>query len=146
MYYTGSHYFQGEILVSGGYGLDRRGGAGTVYIEDRSNSTQLYRTLMTKTYKDPDSERIHEVEKLDLRGASVAAVATTYYSYGNVSLSTDGPIYYYDTTIRQYSSFYSIMSGTVSDRYRTTRQDPTISITLPFTTFVDHVRVYPNCE
>ena len=45
--------------------------------------------------------------------------------------------------------FYSVRDGNQLGEemyYRTTAVTPTITITLPFTTYIEYVSVYPQCE
>jgi hypothetical protein len=46
------------MLVHGGYGYQQYGGSGTIYIEDTSNSSRVYRKIVADNGGYTDSARL----------------------------------------------------------------------------------------
>ena len=151
MYYTGDHYYNGQLLIHGGRGNGNHGGAGTMYLAQVRRTAAVKCTLAVDNARLTSSERIAEVERLDLAGNVVSAISTSFTTYGGLRLSTTGPVYVrYDRYHRPviYRPFYSIRSGAQhrEQYYCSPQKQATIKIELPFLIFVDHVVVYPLCD
>ncbi|CAH1775844.1 unnamed protein product, partial [Owenia fusiformis] len=149
LYYKGDNYYIGEYIVHGGSSRDQYGGAGTVFIEDRTTPEEPHRTFISDNAGYSSTERIAEVEKLDTRGYGVDSSSQTYYTYGNVKFTTTGNVYSYWPYVHHqvWFPFYNLVSGAPTDGYyRTTYQNIDIDIEFPYETYVDHVRIYPQCE
>ena len=150
MYYTGDHYYNGQLLTHGGRGNGHHGGAGTMYLAQVSDTAAVKRTLTVDNARLTSSERIAEVEKLDLAGNYVSATSTSFMTYGGLHLSTTGPVfcYYCVNYVHRYRSFFFIRSGVNKndEYYRSAQKQATIEVELPFLTYIDHVVVYPHCD
>ncbi|KAK3576662.1 hypothetical protein CHS0354_004947 [Potamilus streckersoni] len=138
IYHTKVNHFTGDLLIHGGYGSDQFGGSGTVYIEDQSNLTKIYRKLITDNRGKTSCQRIAEVEKLSLEGHW--SWSSTYFSYGNVSLSTFSPIY--DSSY----GLANLVTGSTGDFFMGHSKHVQLEVTFPFLTYVDHIRVFPYCS
>ena len=151
VYYTGDHYYNGQLLTHGGTGNGHHGGAGTMYLAQVSDTAAVRRTLTVDNARLTSSERIAEVERLDLAGNDVSASSTSFTTYGGLRLSTTGPVFCYDCgyySTSRYRSFFFIRSGVNKNHeyYRSAQKQATIEVELPFLTYIDHVVVYPHCE
>ena len=149
VHYTGDHYYNGQLLTHGGQGNENHGGPGTMYLAQVSG-TVVRGSLTLDNARLTTSQRIGEVEKLDLAGRGVSASSTSFTTYSGIHLTTTGAVYgyyfhYYD---RRYRSFYYIRSGgnKNSQYYQSAQKQATITVELPFLTYIDHIVVYPHCD
>lgn len=140
IYHSGKNHYTGEYIVHGGYGRSGYGSSGTVYLEDQTNGTYLYRELIIDNYGYTGSEQIEEVEQLNLQSANGAS--SNFYTYNYVKMSTDGSTYHTYSTIYYLSS---VTDGSLSSSFISTSSSLTITLEFQHTLFVDHVKVYPNC-
>ena len=150
MYYTGDHYYNGQLLTHGGRGNGNYGGAGTMYLAQVSDTAAVRRTLTVDNARLTSSERIAEVERLDLAGNDVSASSTSFTTYGGLRLSTTGPVYVRFGSFHRpiYRPFFSIRSGAQNREqyYCSPQKQATIKVELPCLVFVDHVVIYPLCN
>ena len=151
VYYTGDHYYNGQLLTHGGRGNGHHGGTGTMYLAQVRGTAAVRRTLTVDNARLTSSERIAEVERLDLAGNVVSANSMSFTTYGGLRFTTNGTVFCYDCVYynhHRYQSFFFIRSGVnkPDEYYRSTKNQATIEVELPFLTYIDHVDVYPHCE
>ena len=145
LYYTGDNHFSGDYLVNGGYGYEQSGGSGTVYTAQITNGTVVHHRLHLDNIQLTNSRRIEEIEKVKLTGGEEAANSQTVVTPGNITFHIDKPIY------RCYHcwwrSLVNLMSGSAVDKWlQVTSNTATLTITLPQTMYVRHLKVYPHCS
>ena len=149
VYYTGDHHYNGQLLTHGGRGNGHHGGAGTMYLAQVSDNA-VSDTLTVDNAHLTSSERIAEVEKLDLSGNGVTPNSMSFTTYSGLHFTTTGPVYsYYSSNLhRLYRSFVFIRSGAQNKEqyYRSPQKEATITVELPFLTYIDHVLIYPHCS
>ena len=150
VHYTGDHYYNGQLLTHGGQGNENHGGPGTMYLAQVSGSV-VRSSLTLDNAHLTTSQRIGEVEKLDLASRGVSASSTSFTTYSGIHLTTTGAVYcYYNCYYynRRYRSFHYIRSGENknSQYYQSAQKQATITVELPFLVYIDHVIVYPHCD
>lgn len=145
MYYTGDHHYNGQLLTHGGRGNGHHGGAGTMYLAQVSG-TAVSNTLTVDNGRLTSSERIAEVEKLDLAGNGVSKHNMSFTTYSGLHFSTTGPVYTYGYLYTLYRSFFFIRSGAQNTYYQSPQKQAIITVELPFLMYIDHIIIYPLCD
>ncbi|XP_070535280.1 uncharacterized protein [Ptychodera flava] len=148
--YTDWYDFIGELQAYGGttHHTDFRegyGSSGTVYVQDKSNQDDPIRKLIldnNQVYTEPS--RVGELHKIRSAGYGVSSTSTTFTTYAGVVVSTTGSIC---CSSSNRHPLRNIGSGSGKDVYYSTRaSNPVITYEFPFTLYVDHVRLYPQCS
>ncbi|WAR26294.1 hypothetical protein MAR_011998 [Mya arenaria] len=159
IYHTIENHFTGEYLIYGGKGPYQFGGAGTVYIEDNSVSP-AYRHLRTDNGGRTESNRIYEVERLNLTGKyfSTKGWPDTYFqTYSGINVTSDvrpGTYYAYQSssygylyhTVWPLSHMFSDKKANVDKWFMAQGQEATLTFDLPFKTYVEYIMIYPYCN
>ena len=116
------------------------GGSGTLYIEDQTNATSVYKHLTVDNGGYTASDQIQEVEKLDLTKLSLESDTWGFYSYSGIHFNS--------TTRNTYDYHYlgRLTDGSLSSSYYNHVSSVTITVVLPHVLYVDHLRVYPTCQ
>jgi len=131
--------------VHGGYGTPQYGGAGTVYLATVNGTETTYDTLITDNAGHTSCQRINEVQKLTLDGDGVSGSATSFPTYSGMTVSTNGTVSSYSCGIHTcYRSLHYLRGD--SAYFQSANHDATITITLPFVTYIDHITIYPQCS
>ena len=153
LYHTGDNHFSGQLFMHGGYAAQQYGGAGTVYTEDRSNGSEIYRKITADNNGFTSSARVSTTRELGFQhpAGSNYATATSLRSYSNVSMTTDGAVwrYYYPNSNSYYDySFFYVFDGALgtSKSYITSRQVTNVTLTFPYPTMVSHLHICPLCR
>jgi len=144
--------------VYGGKGPHFHGGAGTVYIEDRSVEP-VYRHLRADNGGRSSSNRIAEVERLNLTGNYFSTNTwpdTFFHTHSGVTVTSDvTPAMYYHYSYYFHSYYHTVwpLSQMFSDNrankkafFMAPSNEATLTFDLPFKTYVEHIRVYPYCS
>ena len=143
----------------GGKGPYQYGGAGTVYIENRHVDPH-YRHFRTDNGGRTSSNRIAEVERLNLTGNyfSTNGWPDDYFqthSGINVSSSVRPAVYHHYSSYTYGSLWHTVwpISHLFSDKAANVRQffmaqasEATLTFDLPFTTYVEYIKIYPYCS
>lgn len=153
LYHTDENHFSGQMFVHGGYASQQHGGSGTIYTEDRSNISSIYRKITADNNGFTSSARISTTRELSFQhpaGSNYASV-TSLRSYSNVTMTTEGALwrYHYPRSTNYYDySFYYIFDGALGqgNSYITTRQLTNITLTFPYPTLVSHLHIFPLCR
>ena len=131
--------------MHGGYGVPQYGGAGTVYLATVNGTETTHDTLITDNADHTASQRINEVQKLTLDGDGVSQTATSFPTYSGMTVSTNGTVYAYSCGLYTcYRSFDHLRGD--SEYFQSANHDATITIALPFVTYIDHITIYPQCS
>lgn len=155
IYHKDLNHYTGDYLIHGGKGVYQYGGAGTIYIESR-NVNPAYRHLITDNNKKTTSNRINEVERLNLTGnyyTNKNYPDMFFNTHSGVNITTTARPYAYNYV---YSSYYSRtwpLSYLFSDHqantatfYMASAQTATLTMDFPFETYVEYLKVYPYCN
>lgn len=158
IYHTDFNHFTGEYLVHGGSGAYMYGGAGTVYIESQ-NVNPHYHHLRTDNGGYSTSNRIYEVERLNLTGnyfTTTQAPELTFRTHSGINITTDAlphAIHHYSSGYYDYyspvyalSHMFSDSKANVNQFYMASAQTATLTIDLPFETYVEYLHIYPYCS
>lgn len=155
IYHKDLNHFTGDYLIHGGKGVYQYGGAGTIYIESL-NVNPAYRHLITDNNKHTTSNRIYEVERLNLTGNYYT---NNYYpdmffnTHSGINITTTARPYAYNLLSSGYYSFTRPLSYLFSDKkanvgtyYMASGSNATLTIDLPFETYVEELRIFPYCN
>ena len=150
IYHTGHKHYTGTYPTQGGYGQQQYGGAGTVFIEQVSSNTQPQkRTLLIDNNKVTASNRIREVERLPLKYRTQSTDRKEVFTYTGVHIKTTsaGLVTHPSRYHYHYHDLNCIIHTCEQDLpYAATHKRAIITLTLPFTTYIDHVRIFPECR
>jgi len=155
IYHRDLNHYTGEYLVHGGNGVYQYGGAGTIYIESQ-NLNPAYRHFITDNNQHTTSNRIYEVERLNLTGNYYT---NTYYpemffnTHSGVNITTTARPYAYNHNSHSYyqttwplSYLFSDKEANVGTFYMASGTTATLTLDLPFETYVEYIYVYPYCD
>ena len=155
VYYEGNYTFIGSFQSFGGAAAAERGGAGTVYVENRQNGTNPYRTLKVDngvTSRGPS--RLNEVEELIMTGNHVGDpyFTTSYQAPNGIVLDTTG-IPFCQTVDPLNSNRCSSGSPHLanlflskSTKYYTAASSPEITYRFPVPLGLEYLLIYPTCN
>lgn len=128
----------------GGQGPYQHGGAGTVYIESHFVNPHT-KHFISDNHGYSSSNRINEVERLNLTGIKSNYVKTVYMQNG-INVTTDAPSYSYYNYWYYLSHLFSDTKANVKNIYLANSKEATLTFDLPFKTYIEYLRVYPYCE
>ena len=133
--------------------MEQYGGPGTVYLESHF-VTPAHRHLIVDNAGHSSSNRINEVERLDLGGNYYTTrnyPEMVFHSHNGVNTSTTARPY-----SRQYHNYYSPTyplshmfsegKANVNTIYMSHANKATLTIDLPYKTYVEFLRIYPYCK
>ena len=145
IYHTKDNNYGGAFTVHGGSGVPQYGGAGTIYLATNNGTETIYDSLITDNGGFTSSQRINEVPKLTLDGANTSTTAMSFTTFSGLTVTTNGTVYSYGCGIHTcYRSFNHLRGD--SEYYQSSNHDATITIALPFVTYIDHIRIHPQCS
>jgi hypothetical protein len=150
VYYTGNNTYIGSYQAFGGSSSTEKGGAGTIYIEDRKNISNPYRTLRVNNGV-PRTRMllVGEIKELVLTGNSLQTLyATSYQSPSGVTVSTTGSphclyVPHRDCTYNP-SNLGNLLAST-SSYYFTAHSSPVITYQFPVPFVLEYLLIYPAC-
>ncbi|KAL4226615.1 hypothetical protein ACF0H5_014598 [Mactra antiquata] len=158
IYHTGENHFTGDLLMHGGQGPYQYGGAGTFYVESR-NVEPYNRHFIMDNADYSISNRIYEVERLNLTGNYYSTTDypdLTFTTHSGIKITTDALPYYqhqysygyydYYSPVYPLSYLFSDTAANVNTFYMSSSPSANLTIDLPFTTYVEYLRIYPYCE
>ena len=152
VYHESTSTFIGFLQAYGGASPSEKGGAGTVYVENRSNRTAPRRLLKVDNGARAGlPSRVMEVAEVTLTGNPSGSpyYALTYTSPSGIVLSTTGRPYCSRTSndgrvcLSDNSDIGNLLS--LGSFYYTTHASPVITYRLPLAMFLEHVLIYPTC-
>ncbi|XP_060557569.1 uncharacterized protein LOC132717977, partial [Ruditapes philippinarum] len=157
IYHTDQNHFTGKYLVHGGWGTEQYGGPGTVYLESRF-VTPAYRHLTVDNNGHSTSNRIYEVERLNLAGNYYTTrnyPEMVFHSHNGVNTTTTArphsvlhsipdANYYYPTY--PLSHLFTPGKANVNTIYMSHAKQATLTIDLPYKTYVEYLQIFPYCE
>ena len=159
LYHTDENHFSGQTLVHGGSAPHQYGGSGTLYVEDQSNVSAIYRTITADNNGFTSSARIHTTRELIFQYPSRGRYEhyddyvrkTSLRSYANVSVATSGAVWRYHAPNSAYYYDYGfayISDGSLAREksYVTSAQLTNVSLTFPYPTLLSHLHVFPLCR
>ncbi len=133
--------------MHGGEGKDQYGGSGTIYLAQTNNGSVVHKQLITDNAGYSASHRIQEVEKLPLEGGTESPASQVVMTPAGVKIEVDKPIKTYDCEYAcSYRRLAYLISGSATDNhFKAAASEATLTMTFPFTTYVDHLRMFPDC-
>lgn len=149
LHYSGDNHYTGSFLVQGGSSASQAGGSGTVYTAHLTGDLITHQVLHLDNAHLTKSERIQEIEKLELSGSGEGSTSQTVTTPGNIVFSIDQPIYefctpYYSCT---YRSLVHVMSGSASDNWlEVSSSTALLTVTLPSVLYIRYLKLYPQCS
>ena len=153
VYYEGYYTFIGSFQAYGGSSRTEKGGAGTVYIENRANQSSPYRVLKMDNGISPTGQsRLREVQEVSLSGnpTGYPYYLVSYQSPSGIIISTTGTPYcrYLNSHDgKRCSSDNSVLGNLFSSgSYYTTHGSPVITYQLPLSMFLEYLLVDPTCS
>ena len=138
LYHTDENHFSGQMFVHGGYAAQQYGGSGTIYVEDQSNSSQIYRKITADNGGYTDSARILPVQELLLR-PWLQSSGTSIRSYSNISVMANGGVW-------SHHYLRYIFDGSLDTSYISSQHQVNVTLTFPYPTLVSHLHVFPLCR
>lgn len=141
--------------MHGGKGAYQYGGAGTVYIESQ-NVNPNYRHLITDNSGYTESNRIYEIERLNLTGNYYSTNTypdTVFNTHSGINVTTTARPYawyhyhsIYYSRVWPLSYLFSDKKANVNTFYMAQGTTATLTFDLPFETYVEYIRVFPYCD
>lgn len=129
--------FIGDFVVNGASGTPPyQPGSGTVFLQDNFNFTHPFRKLLVDNDISATKSRVTREEKLSTLGQSSGSYQQNLY---NGIVATTNSVHY----STQYYFRYLFQK---SHQYVSRSVAPKVTLTLPLTTYMEAVRIYPICS
>lgn len=150
VYYTGESTFIGSYQAYGGSSSVEKGGAGTVYVENRKNISAPHRILRINNGVARNGVLgVAEFKELVLTGNSLPYPynAIQYKSPSGVKISTTGSPYCSTVNSNLYCSDSNLarLLQDVSSYYYTQHASPVITYEFPIPLVLEYMLIYPTC-
>lgn len=154
LYHSGFITYLGTYQAYGGRSSAEIGGAGSIYIENRRNTSKLYRSLrIDNQVPTKRNQLIGEVNELNLTGNQYTYpyYMKNYTAANGVTVSTTGTPYCARTDrndSKKCSSDSSYLGNIFqsSGFYYTTETFPAITYRFPTSLFLEYIEIYPACS
>ena len=155
VYYRGRKTYIGTLEAYGGGSSVEKGGAGTVYIQDSSNSSSPHRKLVIDNgIQSSNPSRVGEIQELVLTGNQYSSpyYKTTYRAPSGVLLSTTGRPHCYRVNLHNAgvcdygNSLLGNLIHSHANSYYTTHAAPVVTYQFPLPLYLDYILIYPNCS
>ena len=155
LYYWGKRTFIGKQEAYGGRSSVEKGGAGTIYVQDDSNSSSIYRKLVIDNgIKSTEPSHVREIQELVLTGNqnNRPYQKTTYRAPNGVLVSTTGIPYcyrvnaHYPGVCDDGNALLENLFVSNSNSYYTSQVSPVVTYQFPIPLYLEYILVYPNCS
>lgn len=141
-YYT-TNSFIGDFVVHGATSTPPyHPGSGTVYLQDDFNVTHPFTKLLVDNNLRATRSRVTSVETLSTAGVRVGSYQFNMYN-GIVATTT---VAHYSPYYTYYNYYFSHLFQRNEYQYISVSTSPIITLSFPFTTYLEAIKIYPICS